>query len=281
MYKRVIARLDIKGDNLVKGIHLEGLRVLGKPEEFANFYYENGADELIFMDVVASLYNRNSLHEIISRVAKNTFIPLTVGGGLRTIDDIRSVFRAGADKVAINTAAIAKKDFISEASRIFGSSNIVGSIEAIKQPDGSYLAYTDNAREYTGIEVVKWAQELEALGAGEILITSVDHEGTGRGYDLDLINAVASVVDIPVIANGGPGKLEHIKDVFKKTDADAVAIASMLHYNDRQSIVIPSNFNQEGNISFLMSGSKFSKFDTCQISEVKSFLVNNNIHCRV
>lgn len=281
MYKRVIARLDIKGDNLVKGIHLEGLRVLGKPEEFANFYYESGADELIFMDVVASLYNRNSLHEIISRVAKNTFIPLTVGGGLRTIDDIRSVFRAGADKVAINTAAIANKDFISESSRIFGSSNIVGSIEAIKQPDGSYLAYTDNAREYTGIEVVKWAQELEALGAGEILITSVDNEGTGIGYDLDLINAIASVVQIPVIANGGPGKLEHIKQVFEKTDADAIAIASMLHYNDRQNIVNPSNFNREGNISFLMSGSKFSKFDTCQISEVKSFLVNNNILCRV
>lgn len=281
MYKRVIARLDIKGDNLVKGIHLEGLRVLGKPEEFANFYYESGADELIFMDVVASLYNRNSLHDIISRVAKNTFIPLTVGGGLRTIDDIRSVFRAGADKVAINTAAIANKDFISESSRIFGSSNIVGSIEAIKQPDGSYLAYTDNAREYTGIEVVKWAEELEALGAGEILITSVDNEGTGKGYDLDLINAVASAVHIPVIANGGPGKLEHIKDVFEKTDADAIAIASMLHYNGRQNTVNPSNFTQEGNISFLMSGSKFSKFDTCQISEVKNFLINNNVLCRV
>lgn len=280
MYKRVIARLDIKGDNLVKGIHLEGLRVLGKPEKFANLYYECGADELIFMDVVASLYNRNSLHEIISRVAKHIFIPLTVGGGLRTIEDIRAVFRAGADKVAINTAAIANKGFISEAAKIFGSSNIVGSIEAIKQPDGSYLAYTDNAREYTGVEVIKWAQELEELGAGELLITSVDNEGTGKGYDLELLASVSKVVSIPVIANGGPGKLEHIKDVFEQTNADAVSIASMLHYNELQTEINPSSFNQEGNISFLMSGSKFSKFDTYQISEIKDYLIANNIHCR-
>jgi cyclase len=281
MYKRVIARLDIKGDNLVKGIHLEGLRVLGKPEKFANLYYESGADELIFMDVVASLYNRNSLHEIISRVAKHIFIPLTVGGGLRTIEDIRAVFRAGADKVAINTAAITNKGFISEAAKIFGSSNILGSIEAIKQSDGSYLAYTDNAREYTGVEVIKWAQKLEELGVGELLITSVDNEGTGKGYDLELIASVSKVVSIPVIANGGAGRLEHIKDVFEQTSADAVSIASMLHYNELQTEIDSSDFNQEGNISFLMSGSKFSKFDTYQISEIKDYLIANNIHCRV
>ncbi len=281
MYKRIIARLDIKGDNLVKGIHLEGLRVLGKPEEFASLYYDNGVDELIFMDVVASLYNRNSLHDIISRVAKNIFIPLTVGGGLRTIDDIRSVFRAGADKVAINTAAITNKEFVSEASRIFGSSNIVGSIEAIRQPDGTYLAYTDNAREYTGVEVVKWAKELEDLGAGELLITSVDNEGTGLGYDTNLINSVMKSVNIPVIANGGPGKLDHIKQAFEQTNVDAVSIASMLHYHELNNKVDPSNFDQEGNISFLLSGSSFSKFDTCDITEIKNYLIGHKINCRV
>ena len=281
MYKRIIARLDIKGDNLVKGIHLEGLRVLGKPEEFANYYYESGADELIFMDVVASLYNRNSLHDIVSKVAKNTFIPLTVGGGIRTIDDIRSVFRSGADKVAINTAAIANKEFITEAARIFGSSNIVGSIEAIKQSDGSYLAYTDNAREYTGKEVVNWAKELESLGAGEIMITSVDNEGTGIGYDIELINSVVNNVTIPVISNGGPGKLEHFKEVFEKTNTEAIAVASMLHYNDSIKNLNISEYAREGNISFIRSGNKFSKFDTCHISEIKNLLVKNNILCRI
>ena len=151
---RIIPKLDIKGPNLVKGIHLEGLRVLGKPEDFAKHYYEKGADELIYMDVVASLYGRNSLHEIVSRTAKEIFIPLTVGGGLRTIEDIKNVLRAGADKVSLNTAAIKNPSIVREASRIFGSSTITISIEAIKQPNGEYFAYTDNGREYTGIDVL-------------------------------------------------------------------------------------------------------------------------------
>ena len=151
---RIIPRLDIKGPNLVKGIHLEGLRVLGRPEDFAKHYYEEGADELIFQDVVASLYERNSLHEIISRTAKNIFIPLTVGGGLRTIEDIKQVLRAGADKVSINTAAVKNPTFIKEASLKFGSSTILVAIEAIKQSDGNYFAFIDNGREETGLEVV-------------------------------------------------------------------------------------------------------------------------------
>jgi imidazole glycerol-phosphate synthase subunit HisF len=171
---RVIARLDIKGPNLVKGIHLEGLRVLGKPEDFARYYYEHGADELFYQDVVASLYERNSLQEIISATAKRSFIPLTVGGGIRTTRDIRDVLRAGADKVAINTAAVRNPEFIREAARKFGSSTIVVAIEAIKQPDGKYQAFVDNGREHTGLEVYEWAQKIEELGAGEIVITSVD-----------------------------------------------------------------------------------------------------------
>ena len=167
-YIRIIPRLDIKGPNLVKGIHLEGLRVLGKPENFAQLYYEQGADELIYQDTVASLYQRNNLTEIITRTAKNIFIPLTVGGGLRDVKDINKVLRAGADKVAINTAAINNPNFINKASKAFGSSTIVVAVEAIKQKDNSYLAYTDNGREYTNVEVLSWVKEAEERGAGEI-----------------------------------------------------------------------------------------------------------------
>ena len=203
---RIIPRLDIKGPNLVKGIHLEGLRVLGKPSDFANFYYEQGADELMFMDVVASLYERNSLHEIISDTAKNIFIPITVGGGLRSLSDIKEVLRAGADKVCLNTAAIKNPLLIKDASRMFGSSTIVVAIEAIRELDGNYFAYTDNGREYTGIDVFEWAQKVCDLGAGEIVITSVDREGTGQGYDLELISKIAKLVSVPIIAHGGAGK---------------------------------------------------------------------------
>jgi len=202
---RIIPRLDIKGPNLVKGIHLEGLRVLGKPERFARYYYEQGADELLYMDVVASLYQRNSLLEIVSRTSREVFIPLTVGGGLRTLDDVRAVLRAGADKVSLNTAVIREPELIRQASRCFGSSTIVVSIEAIKKGDGSYEAYTDNGRERTSIDAFKWALQAAELGAGEIIVTSVDREGTGKGFDLELTRRIAESVPIPVIACGGAG----------------------------------------------------------------------------
>ena len=192
MNHRIIARLDIKGPNLVKGIHLEGLRVMGKPEDFASYYYENGADELLYMDVVASLYDRNSLKDIITRTANEIFIPLTVGGGLRTIEDITEVLRYGADKVSLNTAAIKNPEIIRQASEAFGSSTIVIAIEAIKQNDGKYLCYTDNAREYTGVDAFEWAQRAEELGAGELIVTSVDKEGTGEGFDIELTKKVAT-----------------------------------------------------------------------------------------
>jgi len=178
---RIIPRLDIKGQNLVKGIHLEGLRVLGKPERFARYYYEQGADELLYVDIVASLYGRNNLLAIIERTAREIFIPLTVGGGLRSIEDIRNALRAGADKVAINTAAVRCPGFLREAAQKFGSSTVVLSIEAIKQPSGNYEAYTDNGRERAGLDVFEWAMRGVELGAGEILVTSVDREGTGLG----------------------------------------------------------------------------------------------------
>jgi imidazole glycerol-phosphate synthase subunit HisF len=235
MLTRIIPRLDIKGPNLVKGVHLEGLRVLGKPEDFARRYYEQGADELLFMDVVASLYERNSLLDIVKRTADEIFIPLAVGGGLRTLDDIRTVLRAGADKVTLNTAAIRRPELIREAAGRFGSSTIVISIEAILKPDGKYEAYTDNGREKTGLDAVEWAVRAAELGAGELVVTSIDREGTGRGYDLDLIRRIASSVSIPVIASGGAGKAADVGDALM-AGAAAVAIASVLHYNVFQDL---------------------------------------------
>lgn len=277
---RIIPRLDIKGPNLVKGIHLEGLRVLGKPEQFARYYYEQGADELVYMDVVASLYNRNSLHDIIERTAREIFIPLTVGGGLRTIEDIRNVLRAGADKVSLNTAAINNPYIITEASRKFGSSTILVSIEAIKEPDGRYLAYTDNGREYTGTEVLAWAKRAEELGAGEIMLTSIDREGTGMGYDIELTEMVAGAVSIPVIACGGAGKIEDIGIVISRGKADAVAVASILHYEFIRNNNIEMDTTGEGNITFLKSGKSFSKIEPSDLNSIKEYLHQNGIECR-
>ncbi len=278
---RRIPRLDIKGPNLVKGIHLEGLRVLGKPEQFARYYYEMGADELIYTDVVASLYNRNSLHDIIRKTAEEIFIPLTVGGGLRTIDDITAVLRAGADKVSLNTAAIKNPQIIKEASRKFGSSTIVVAIEAIRQKDGSYLAYTDNGREHTGREVLEWAKCVEGLGAGEILITSVDREGTGKGYDIELTRMVAEAVSIPVIAHGGAGNVEHIGRVICDGHADAVAVASVLHYDfikkNKASI---NSEKDEGNTEFLKTGTTFSRIESADMARIKDYLYKSGVNCR-
>ena len=230
MSMRIIPRLDIKGPTLVKGIHLEGLRVLGEPWRFARRYAEEGADELLYVDIVASLYQRNSLLDLVERTSREIFIPLTVGGGLRSIDDIRAVLKAGADKVALNTAAIANPSLIKDASRRFGSSTIVVSIEAKRRPDGSYEAYTDCGRERTGREVVGWAREAAGLGCGEILITSVDKEGTGGGFDMELTRLVADAVSVPVIACGGAGAPAHVLSVLKDGGASAAAVASILHY---------------------------------------------------
>jgi imidazole glycerol-phosphate synthase subunit HisF len=269
---RIISRLDIKGPNLVKGIHLEGLRVMGKPEVFAKHYYESGADELFFQDTVASLYDRNSLHDIISRTAREIFIPLTVGGGLRSIEDIRSVLRAGADKVAINTAAIRNPGFIREAALSFGSSTIVVAIEAIKQRDGKYLAYVDNGREETGVEVLEWAKRVEELGAGEIVITSVDREGTGEGFDIELTKMVSDAVSIPVIAHGGAGSPSDVAEVIRKANVDAVAVASILHYDFIRELSDHGNFAGEGNVSFLKSGKAYNKIKPCTLADIKNHL---------
>lgn len=226
---RLIPRLDIKSSHLIKGVKLEGLRKIGNPNDYARQYYEQGADELLYMDAVASLYGRNSLTDIVKEAVKSVFIPITVGGGIRSVDDAREILRCGADKVAINTAAVQRPELIAEMVQAFGSQCVVLSVEAIKQSDGKWLAFTDNGREHTGLDVVEWVKKSVALGAGEVLLTSVDCEGGRKGYDLDLINAVCKEVSVPVIASGGMGEAAHGVEAVK-SGASAIAMADILHY---------------------------------------------------
>lgn len=243
---RLIPRLDIKGPNLIKGIHLEGLRVVGDPQEYARRYYEQGADELIYMDIVASLYGRNSLRDIVSRTVQDVFIPLTVGGGVRSVDDARDLLQAGADKVAINTAAVKRPELITEISQTFGSQCMVISIEAKRIGNFRWEVFTDNGRELTGLDVVAWAKKAVSLGAGEILLTSVDQEGTRKGFDIDLVRAVADTCPIPVIASGGMGSIEHFEEVCQRGHADAVAMADILHYRRMELPMIRESVLQQG-----------------------------------
>jgi imidazole glycerol-phosphate synthase subunit HisF len=245
---RLIARLDIKGSNLIKGIHLEGLRVIGDPNEFAMHYYKEGADELIYMDAVASLYGRNNLSEIVKQTAKNVFIPITVGGGVRSPEDVKQLLRCGADKVAVNTAATKNPLLITEISRRFGSQCMVLSIEAKRLVDGYWEVMTDNGREHTGMNVIEWACKGQELGAGEILLTSIDQEGTRRGFDIELIRQVSEAVTIPVIASGGMGKPEDIIPAFVTGTANAIAMADILHYKrynlgDVRKVALENNIN--------------------------------------
>jgi len=278
---RIIPRLDIKGPNLVKGIHLEGLRVLGKPEDFARYYYESGADELIYMDVVASLYGRNSLLDIIERTAREVFIPLLVGGGLRSLDDINTALRAGADKVSLNTAAIRRPALVAEAASRFGSSTIVVSVEAKRRPEGWYEAYTDNGRERTGVNAIEWASRAVELGAGEIMLTSIEQEGTGRGFDIDLTRRVSDAVAVPVIASGGAGEMRHIEAVVVDGHADAVAIAGLLHYDAMSRLsAARRDFSSEGNIEYLRSGISHSRLQPVSLVDLKHYLRSREVDCR-
>ncbi|MBA3662153.1 MAG: imidazole glycerol phosphate synthase subunit HisF [Gammaproteobacteria bacterium] len=281
---RLIARLDIKGPNLVKGIHLEGLRVLGRPEEFAEYYYKQGIDELFYMDVVASLYERNSLSHMIADLAKKIFIPLTVGGGIRSLEDIHTALRSGADKVCINTAAIKNPDLIKQAVKKFGSSTIVVAIEAIRQPEGHHLAYIDNGREFTGVEVISWARTLSMLGVGELIITSVDHEGTGLGFDINLLKSITDVTEVPIIAHGGAGKANDLIDLFTQSTVSAAAIASILHYHylteARTKLASPEE-SKEGNYTFLRGSASNSKINPCDPATIKTKLIDAGVFCRV
>lgn len=227
---RLIARLDVKDTNLVKGIQLEGLRKLGDPNAFAKEYYEAGIDELLYIDIVASLYNRNNLSDIVRKTVDDVYIPVCVGGGLRSVEDVRHILSMGADKVAINTAAIKRPELITEVAEAFGSQCMVLGIEAKKRRDGpGYEAYYDNGREHSGKDVIEWARRGVALGAGEILLTSVDKEGFERGMDCPLIRELCAAVSVPVIVSGGCGGPEDAA-AAAQAGASAVAVASILHY---------------------------------------------------
>jgi cyclase len=243
---RVIARLDVKGPNLVKGIRLEGLRVLGDPQAFARRYYEEGVDEILYIDIVASLYGRNNILDVVRRTAEDVFVPMTVGGGLRSVDDVRDALRSGADKVALNTAAVARPELIREIAEAFGSQCVVVSIQTKQVGPGQWEAYTDNGREKTGLDALEWARRAEALGAGELLVTSVDREGTRKGIELEFLRRVTAAVSIPVIAGGGVGAPEHVREAIVEGGADAVAVASILHYGTHTVGAIKSALAEAG-----------------------------------
>ena len=231
MKKRIIARIDVKNEYAIKGIHLEGLRKIGNPNELALKYYLKGIDEIIFMDAVASYYDRNSLSNIIEIATKNIYVPITVGGGIRSLEDIQNALNSGADKVSINTEAVKNPKFIYESAKKFGSQCIIGSIEAKITDNNEWKVFYDNGREKSDIDVISWAKKLQELGAGELLITSIDMEGTRRGFDVELSEKIAESVTIPVISSGGAGDTNHILNLFEKTNIDGVALASILHYN--------------------------------------------------
>ena len=293
---RIIPRLDIKGPNLVKGLSFDGYRALGTAERFARLYYEQGADEIIYQDAVASLYQRNSLAEIVQRTAREIFIPLTVVGGLRTIDDIRNILRSGADKVAINTAAIADPELIRSASRTFGSQCIMVSIEAKRLDNGKYEAWVDYGRQPTGVDAIEWAQRAVELGAGELLVTSIDREGMGTGYDIELASAISTLVPVPVIACGGAGKKEHIIDVITSGKADAVSAASLFHYHYMEPVdtlyassddptLRMGRHIDEGNLDYLRTrtcgGLPWTVIESASITEVKNLMEMSGIPVRL
>jgi cyclase len=232
---RIIARLDIKNEFVIKGINLEGLRKIGDPVVLARKYYEDGIDEIILIDSVASLYGRNNLFEVVKKTTENIFIPITLGGGIKSLKDIDKALNSGADKVAINSSAIDNPSFVKEAVDNFGASTVTIYIEAKKKNDGTWEAYKHYGRERTNISAIDWLDEVQNMGCGEILLTSVDHEGTQKGFDLELITAVKDRINVPLIISGGFGKIRHLQEVLKLTKNISFAIASAFHY-DKEKI---------------------------------------------
>ncbi|MDP6567450.1 MAG: imidazole glycerol phosphate synthase subunit HisF [Alphaproteobacteria bacterium] len=230
--KRVIPCLDVKDGRVVKGVNFVDLRDAGDPVEQARIYDAEGADELCFLDITASSDDRGIILEVVRATAEQCFMPLTVGGGVRTIDDVRALLLAGADKVSINTAAVHRPEFVAEAARKFGSQCIVVAIDAKRDGDGGFEVFTHGGRNPTGIEAIGWARRMTELGAGEILLTSMDRDGTKQGFDIELTRAVADAVPIPLIASGGVGTLAHMVDGVRMGHADAVLAASIFHFGE-------------------------------------------------
>ena len=271
MKKRIISRIDIKNNTLVKGIQLEGLRTLGNPKTYADYYYQNGIDEIFLMDVVASLYNRNGIEEIVKEVATDVFVPITVGGGIRTLKDIENMLKNGADKVSINSEAHKRPNFISEAVNTFGSSTIVCSIETVKISDKYYCLY-DNGRETTGKELNNWILTLISAGVGEIVITSVLNEGMGAGFDKDIIRSLPTNIEVPIIVHGGFGNPSQITECLMSDKVDGVALASILHYYAKDKILNSDDLNRnEGNYLYLKSGKIPTQIQPSSIEQIKNF----------
>ena len=280
--KRVIPKLDIKGPNLVKGINYEGLRVLGDPEFFIKSYYNDGADEIIYQDCVASLFNKSYILDLIKKFSSEIYIPNVVGGGIRSLNDIEMILKNGADKVFLNSAVIKNPNLIDLAVKKFGSSTISISIEANKFNNSDYVAFYDYGREYSDKKVIDWIDEVQSRGAGEIILTSISYEGLGMGFDFELIDKLKDVVKIPFIINGGAGNKSDIKSVLKKNYVTGVAVSSILHYEiiNRKNFVF--NKKQEGNYEFL--NNKFydylSNHQLITIKDLKSYLRKNYIKVR-
>ncbi|WP_040196599.1 imidazole glycerol phosphate synthase subunit HisF [Candidatus Soleaferrea massiliensis] len=230
--KRIIPCLDVREGRVVKGINFVGIQDVGDPVECAKMYSDQGADEITFLDITASHEGRGIMADVVRRTARNVFVPLTVGGGIRTIEDFREILRAGADKVSVNSAAVRNPALISEAADKFGSQCVVVAIDAKRKSDGTFTVVINGGRIDMGIDAVKWAEQVEALGAGEILLTSMDTDGTKNGFDIELTKRVTDAVGIPVIASGGCGTLDHFSDVFEQTGADAALAASLFHYRE-------------------------------------------------
>ena len=231
--KRIVPCLDVRAGKVVKGINFVGIKEVGDPVELAKSYYEQGADELVFLDITATHEGRGIMKQVVERVAENIFIPFTVGGGLKTMDDIKTILRAGADKISLNSAAVRDKSLIQQGAYTFGNQCIVLAVDARKRQDNSgWNVVINGGRIDTGIDALKWIEEGTKLGAGEILLTSMDADGTKQGFDNELTKAVSNITNVPVIASGGCGKLEHFYDVFKDANADAALAASLFHYGE-------------------------------------------------
>ena len=273
---RVIPKLDIKGSNVVKGVQMEGLRVVGEPEYLANLYYNSGADELFFTDVVASLYGRNALLDVISKMSKNIFIPLTVGGGLRSLKDIYMVLRSGADKVSINSQAIKNPKFIEEASKEFGSSTITITIETNLYNKSNYVFY-NNGRDFTNLDPLNWAKECIDRGAGEIFLYSILKDGTGLGFDLNLIEKFKKEINVPMVVGGGAGTSLDLENLSKVDFINGIVLSSILHYSNLNREVSTSNegYKGDGNFEYLKSNNRNKNFEKMNIKKIKKILSNN------
>ena len=282
---RIIPCLDVNNGRVVKGLNFVNLTDAGDPVEIAAAYDAAGADELVFLDITASSDGRNTVVDMVRKVAEKVFIPFTVGGGIRTVDDFRAILREGADKVSVNSAAIKRPELIKEAAEIFGSQCVVVAIDAKRRdPFDGWNIYLNGGRVDTGIDAVGWAKKAESLGAGEILLTSMDCDGTKNGYDIELTRKISEAVSIPVIASGGAGKLEHFKDAVTEGKADAVLAASLFHFKeleikevkeveDHIVDLVPDEFLHQAHHLLLLHGrytctAKNPKCDTCPIASL-------------